>query len=33
MGVPHPERCAWNYPVYYEWLRRGLGCAARELES
>lgn len=21
---PHPERCAWNYPVYYELLRRGL---------
>lgn len=21
---PHPERCAWNYPVYYETLRRGL---------
>jgi type 1 glutamine amidotransferase len=20
----HPERCAWNYPVYYELLRRGL---------
>jgi type 1 glutamine amidotransferase len=25
-GVPivHPARCAWNYPVYYELLRRGL---------
>ena len=22
--VPHPERCAWNYPVFYELLRRGL---------
>lgn len=22
---PHPQRCAWNYPVYYELLRRGLG--------
>lgn len=21
---PHPERCAWNYPVYYELLRRGI---------
>jgi hypothetical protein len=21
---PHPDRCAWNYPVYYELLRRGL---------
>ena len=20
----HPERCAWNYAVYYEMLRRGL---------
>lgn len=20
----HPERCAWNYPVYYETLRRGI---------
>lgn len=20
----HPERCAWNYPVYFELLRRGL---------
>ena len=24
---PHPERCGWNYPVYYELLRRGLGWA------
>lgn len=22
--TPHPDRCAWNYPVYYELLRRGL---------
>lgn len=22
---PHPDRCAWNYPVYYELLRRGIG--------
>jgi uncharacterized protein len=29
---PHPERCAWNYPVYYELLRRGLRWAMRELE-
>lgn len=21
---PHPERCAWDYPVYYDLLRRGL---------
>ena len=21
---PHPERCAWDYPVYYELLRRGI---------
>jgi hypothetical protein len=28
---PHPERCAWNYPVYYDLLRRGLGWAMREL--
>ncbi|MEE4201352.1 ThuA domain-containing protein [Erythrobacter sp.] len=20
----HPEKCAWNYPVYYELLRRGI---------
>ncbi len=24
---PHPERCAWNYPVFYELLRRGLSWA------
>ena len=23
----HPERCAWNYPVYYDLLRRGLAWA------
>lgn len=28
---PHPERCAWNYPVYYEMLRRGLRWAKSEL--
>jgi hypothetical protein len=22
--VTHPLRCAWNYPVYYELLRRAL---------
>lgn len=27
----HPERCAWNYPVYYEMLRRGLRWAMGEL--
>lgn len=21
---PHPERCSWNYPVYYELLRRAI---------
>jgi hypothetical protein len=21
---PHPQRCAWNYPVFYELLRRGI---------
>jgi type 1 glutamine amidotransferase len=26
---PHPERCAWNYPVYYELLRRGIAWAKR----
>ncbi len=26
---PHPERCAWNYPVYYELLRRGIAWAMR----
>lgn len=26
--VPHPERCAWNYPVYYQLLRRGIHWAA-----
>ncbi|PXW77945.1 hypothetical protein C7451_10350 [Blastomonas natatoria] len=24
---PHPEKCAWNYPVYYELLRRGIAWA------
>lgn len=27
----HPERCAWNYPVYYEMLRRGIRWAMREI--
>ena len=27
----HPERCAWNYPVYYELLRRGVRWAMGEL--
>ncbi len=26
--IPHPERCAWDYPVYYELLRRGIRWAA-----
>ncbi|MCX7285420.1 MAG: ThuA domain-containing protein [Novosphingobium sp.] len=21
---PHPQRCAWNYPVFYDLLRRGI---------
>lgn len=21
---PHPQRCAWNYPIYYELLRRAI---------
>ena len=29
---PHPERCGWNYPVYYELLRRGIRWAIGELE-
>ena len=28
---PHPERCAWNYPVYHELLRRSLRWAIGEL--
>jgi type 1 glutamine amidotransferase len=27
----NPERCAWNYPVYYEMLRRGLRWAMGEI--
>lgn len=27
----HPERCAWNYPVYHEMLRRGLRWAMGEI--
>ena len=26
---PHPEKCAWSYPVYYEMLRRGIAWAKR----
>jgi len=29
---PHPERCAWNYPIYHELLRRSLRWAMGELE-
>lgn len=29
---PNPERCAWNYPVYYELLRRGLRWALGEFD-
>jgi type 1 glutamine amidotransferase len=24
---PHPQRCGWNYPIFYELLRRGIGWA------
>jgi len=27
----HPERCAWDYPIYYDMLRRGLRWALREI--
>ncbi|QYU69560.1 ThuA domain-containing protein [Leptolyngbya sp. 15MV] len=27
---PHKELCAWNYDVYYDLLRRGIGWAMRE---
>ena len=27
----HPERCAWNYPVYHEMLRRGIRWALGEI--
>ena len=26
---PNPEKCAWNYGVYYELLRRGIAWAMR----
>lgn len=28
----HPERCAWNYPIYYELLRRGIAWGIGELD-
>lgn len=28
----HPERCAWNYPVYYETLRRGIRWAMGDID-
>jgi uncharacterized protein len=28
----HPERCAWNYPIYYETLRRGIRWAMGEID-
>ncbi len=28
----HPERCGWNYPVFYETLRRGIRWAMGEFE-
>lgn len=28
---PHPDRCAWSYPVYHELLRRGIAWAAGHL--
>jgi type 1 glutamine amidotransferase len=27
---PHPQRCAWNYPIYYELLRRALRWGRRQ---
>lgn len=27
----HPEKCGWNYPVYYETLRRGIRWAMGEI--
>ena len=27
---PHPERCAWNYPIYHEMLRRQIAWAKAE---
>ena len=27
---PNPDKCAWNYPVYYELLRRGIKWAMRD---
>ena len=27
----HPERCAWNYPIYYEMLRRAIRWGCEEL--
>jgi len=27
----HPERCAWNYPVYYEMLRRNIRWAMGDI--
>jgi type 1 glutamine amidotransferase len=27
----HPERCAWNYPVYYDLLRRGIRWAMQDI--
>ena len=27
---PHPDKCAWDYPVFYDLLRRGLVWAMRE---
>jgi uncharacterized protein len=28
----HPERCGWNYPVYYETLRRGIRWAMGDFD-
>ena len=25
---PHPQRCSWNYPIFYELLRRAIGWGA-----
>lgn len=30
---PHPQRCSWNYPVFYELLRRGIRWGAGQFET
>jgi uncharacterized protein len=31
--VPHPERCGWNYPIFYELLRRGIRWGSRHSDQ